>query len=332
MATERIHTYCAMCIARCGVVATVEDGRFNKVEIDPEHPNGCICIKGSAAPEMVYSPDRLRQPMMRTRPKGDPDPGWAPVSWDEALAMIAERLNDIKREHGPEAVVFGCATTAGSATTDIRPWLERLIGAFGSPNYLSPTNVCTWNRYFGSKFTYGIASPRLDLVHSNCILLWGINPQVTEPPTAMRISRAQRRGAKLIVVDPREHALARKADCWLRVRPGSDGALALALTHVLFDENLYDEDFVRDWTNGPFLIREDTQALLSAADLWFSGDAEALVVWDRHHDGPVCWRRDEGYFEDNVEPALWGRYECRLADGNDVYCRPVVDSLKELAM
>ena len=77
-----------MCISRCGVVATVEDGRLTQVNADPAHPNGCICVKGTAAPEIVYSPDRLRMPMKRTRPKGDPDPGWIPISWDEAMALV----------------------------------------------------------------------------------------------------------------------------------------------------------------------------------------------------------------------------------------------------
>ena len=84
MATQQMHTYCAMCVSRCGVVATVEDGRLTKVTADPEHPNGCICVKGTAAPEIVYSPDRLQYPMVRTRPKGERDPGWARISWDEA--------------------------------------------------------------------------------------------------------------------------------------------------------------------------------------------------------------------------------------------------------
>jgi anaerobic selenocysteine-containing dehydrogenase len=95
-----------MCISRCGVVATVEDGRLTMVNADPAHPNGCICVKGTAAPEIVYSPDRLRSPMKRTRPKGDPDPGWAPISWDEALELTASCLLAVKARFGPEAVVF----------------------------------------------------------------------------------------------------------------------------------------------------------------------------------------------------------------------------------
>jgi anaerobic selenocysteine-containing dehydrogenase len=136
MAIEWIHTYCAMCVSRCGVVATVSDGILTKVTPDPAHPNGCICVKGTAAPEIVYAPDRLRHPMVRTRPKSDPDPGWARISWDEALALTASRLLQIKARHGPEAVVFPIATPAGSAASDFMPWAvarrptNRAIGLF----------------------------------------------------------------------------------------------------------------------------------------------------------------------------------------------------------
>ena len=327
MTTERIPTYCAMCTSRCGVIATVEDGRFTKVTADPDHPNGCICIKGSAAPEMVYSPDRLRTPMKRTRPKGDADPGWAPISWDEAMSTIADKLGAIKTESGAEAVVYGCATTAGSATDDMRPWLDRLFGAFGSPNFLGPGHVCTWNRLYGAKFTYGASTPRIDIDRSNCILLWGINPQATEPAQAMRIARARKRGMKLIVIDPRAHDLARKADCWLRVRPGSDGALALAMTHVLFDEALYDEAFLRDWTNAPYLIRDDTGALLTAADIAPEGDAGTFVLW--HNDAPAIAIRENS--TTGTETALFGHFDITLVNGTTVRCRTVADALRARA-
>ena len=91
---EKIRTYCAMSKSRCGVVATVEDGRFVRLEPDADHPNRGICIKGQAAPELVYDPERLRYPLRRTTPKSDPDPGWERVGWDEAMGEIAERLGD----------------------------------------------------------------------------------------------------------------------------------------------------------------------------------------------------------------------------------------------
>jgi len=119
MAIQQMHTYCAMCVSRCGVLATIEDGRLTKVTADPEHPNGCICVKGTAAPEIVYSPDRLQYPMVRTRPKGERAPGWVRISWDQAMALVASRLLDLKSRYGPEAVVFGSATV--SVTASPRP-------------------------------------------------------------------------------------------------------------------------------------------------------------------------------------------------------------------
>jgi anaerobic selenocysteine-containing dehydrogenase len=164
-----------------------------------------------------------------------------------------------------------------------------------------------------------------------CILLWGTNPQASQPVLPKQISHARRRGAKLIVIDPRQHALASKADCWLRVRPGSDGALALAMIHVLLDEGIYDDAFVRDWTNGPFLVREDTHALLKTSDLSETGAANAFVVWDRERNGPVVWHPEQGYAQENVLAELFGRFECRLGDGTIVVCRPVLDLLRKLA-
>jgi anaerobic selenocysteine-containing dehydrogenase len=304
-----------MCVAQCGVVATVEDGRFTKVTPDSEHPNGGICIKGSAAPEIVYSPDRLRHPLKRTRPKGDPDPGWVEISWYEALDTVARRLLGIRERYGAEAVVFGCSTPAGSASSDFYEWLTRLANAFGSPNWFSTIHICTWNVMFGSKHTFGTPTPLPDYENTRCILLWGANPRATFTTAAQRISKATARGAKLIVIDPREHQLARQADCWLRVRPGSDSALALAMIHVLIEEKLYDESFVREWTNGPFLIREDTCLPLTEQDLDQSAVPGSFVAWDILHDAPTLYHPETGYAGNEVRPALVGRFTCHLSSG-----------------
>jgi anaerobic selenocysteine-containing dehydrogenase len=331
MAIQQLHTYCAMCISRCGVMVTVEDGLLKQVRADAEHPNGCICVKGSAAPEIVHAPDRLRYPMVRTRPKGELDPGWARISWDEALALAASRLLDTKARYGPEAVVFSRATPAGSATADLEGWVHRLAHAFGSPNVMTTTHICTWNRRWGSKYTYGVPTPSPDYEHTRCMLLWGYNPEASEPAAALRISRARARGAKLIVIDPRKHSLAEKADCWLRVRPGTDGALALAMIHVLLEEGLYDATFVREWTNGVLLVREDTQQLLTDQDLAPSGHPETFLVWDNRRGGPIAYRADRGYGQDGVEPSLSGSRAVTLADGRSVSCRPAFEWLRELA-
>ena len=121
---------------------------------------GGICVKGTAAPELVYAPDRLRHPMVRTHPKDDPDPGWARISWDEALALTASRLLEIKARHGPEAVAFPIATPAGSAAVDFMPWAWRLANAFGSPNVVTNTHICQWHRDWGATYTYGRAPRR----------------------------------------------------------------------------------------------------------------------------------------------------------------------------
>ncbi len=286
--TQQIHTYCAMCTSRCGVIATVEDGKFTKVNADPDHPNGCICVKGTAAPEIVYSKDRLRAPMVRTRPKGDANPGWIEITWDQALNLAALRLNDIKQNYGAEAVVFSRATTAGSAAIDFDGWIQRLANAFGSPNLLTSNHICTWNRRVGSKYTYGVGMPTPDFDHASCMLLWGINPQATSPAQARRISRARNRGAKLIVIDPRRNVLAEKADCWLRVKPGTDGELAMAMIHVLIEEKLFDAEFARRWTNAPFLVRGDNGQLLTDQDLVEGGNPNGHVIWDEKSARPRC--------------------------------------------
>jgi anaerobic selenocysteine-containing dehydrogenase len=269
--------------------------------------------------------------MKRTRPKGDPDPGWVEISWEEALDTIATRLLQIKEESGPEAVSFACATPSASAVSDYYSWINRFGHAFGSPNRLSAIHICTWNVMLGSKHTFGIPTPPPDFENTQCILLWGVNPRASFPTFAQRINRARARGAKLIVIDPRQHNLARDADHWLRVRPGADAALALALTHVLIEENLYDEAFVRDWTTGPFLVHNDTQQLLTAQDLDPSASAQSYVVWDTSRDAAVQYDPDQGYTEGDVTPALSGEFSCRLASGEDILCRPAFALLAERA-
>ena len=313
-----------MCTSRCGVLATVQDGILTQVNADPDHPNGCICVKGTAAPEIVYSPDRLRYPMVRTRPKGDADPGWLRIPWEQALALAALRLNDIKENCGPEAVVFSRATTAGSAAIDFDGWLQRLANAFGSPNLLTSNHICTWNRRVGSKYTYGTGMPLPDFDNTRCMLLWGINPAATSPAQALRVNRARNRGAKLIVIDPRKTTLAAKADCWLGVKPGADGELAMAMIHVVIEENLFDREFVRAWTNAPYLVRGDTGKLLTEQDSTEAGNPNSFVIWDERQSAPFTARRSDAY------PALEGTYELTLVSGAKITCEPVFERMKKI--
>src|SRR5690242_11532918 len=107
VSVQRIRGFCALCVARCGSVAVVEDGRFVRLEPDPTHPTGqALCAKGRAAPELVYHLERLTHPLRRTRPKGDSAPAWERIGWDEALDLTAAAMRRIADRHGPEAVCF----------------------------------------------------------------------------------------------------------------------------------------------------------------------------------------------------------------------------------
>ena len=238
---QRIPTYCALCISRCGCLAVVEDGRLIGVEPDPEHPTGkTLCIKAKAAPELVHHPDRLTMPLRRTRPKGEADPGWRAISWDEALDEIGDRLRAI----GPLATTFAVTTPSGTAIADSFGWIHRLAHAFGSPNLIFATENCNWHKDFSPALTWGAGIGMPDYEYTDCILLWGFDPAATWLAQTEEIRRAQKRGARLVVIDPRGAGLARGADLWLAPRPGSDAALALGLIHLLLEGGHIDRDFL----------------------------------------------------------------------------------------
>src|SRR5712692_3500170 len=290
MSTQRIPGFCALCRSRCGCTSIVEDGRLVAVEPDPGHPTGkSLCVKGRAAPELVYASDRLLYPLRRTRPKGDPDPGWIRITWDEALDWTAAQMREAVARNGVEAVAFAVTTAAGTAVSDGFAWIERLIRLFGSPNTIYAAELCAWHRDFATAYTFGVDIGTPDFARTGCLLLWGHNPSTSFLAQATAAAEAKTRGAALIVVDPRRAGLANRADQWLRVRPGTDGALALGLASVMIAEGWYDRDFIRDWTNGPLLVRDDTGALLTAADLSPDGRPGDYVAWDRGAARPVAY-------------------------------------------
>jgi anaerobic selenocysteine-containing dehydrogenase len=268
----RIPAFCTQCRSRCGCVAVLDSGRFIKIEPLPGHPSGeKLCPKGLAAPELVYHPDRLTHPMRRTNPKGSADPGWQTISWEEALDMVAGKMKAIAQDCGPEQVAFSVTTPSGTHISDSISWIERLIRAFGSPNIIYGTEVCNWHKDFASRFTFGHDIGTPDFAAAECIMLWGNNPMATWLARAVEIQKAQRRGARLIVVDPRPTSLAKRADQWLRVRPGTDQVLALGLAHLLINNDVFQREFVVNWTNGPLLVRQDTGQFLRQCDLVLNG-------------------------------------------------------------
>ena len=324
-ARRRIPAFCPLCASRCGCEAVVEDGRLVAIEPDPLHPTGkALCAKGRASPSLVEASDRLLYPMRRTRPKGHPDPGWLRISWDQALDETATALRRIAAESGAEAVAFGVTTSSGTALSDAQPWVDRLINAFGSPNNCNSMEICAWHRQFARAFTTGTGIGMPDYAQAGCILLWGHNPSTSLLAAATRIAEARARGAKLIVVDPRHVGFAVKADRWLRVRPGTDAAVALAIAGVMIGEGWFDIEFVRQWTNGPFLARESDGTLLRADMLAEGGDG-GFVAWDEGR-GAVL-RYDPAartYDQPPVRLALSGAFVIAGRDG-PIACRPAFD-------
>jgi anaerobic selenocysteine-containing dehydrogenase len=326
---ERIQSYCALCVSRCGSIAVRENGRFVALEPDPSHPTGqALCAKGRAAPELVYHPDRLLHPLRRTRPKGDPDPGWQRISWEEALDLSATNVRRLAEQSGPESVVFSMVSASTSAIADSSVWIQRLMRAFGSPNLCGSMELCGWGRSLALRYVFGTGMgvagmPMPDLENAGSILLWGYNPSLARLSHATASVAALKRGARLIVIDPRRVGLAAKADLWLRVRPGSDAALALGIANVMIARDWYDRAFVRDWTNGPLLVRADDGRLLRERDLFAGGDAEKFVAWDAAAARPLVYDSTRGHYErDDAEPALAGSYAIGTPRG-PVVCRPV---------
>lgn len=339
-ATERIPVHCALCVGRCGAIATVEGDRLVRLDPDPSHPTGrALCGKGRAAPELIEHPRRILHPMRRTRPKGDADPGWERISWDDALDEVAARLGALSAEHGPESVVFTQSSPSTSALSDSIAWIGRLRNAFGSPNLCLSMELCGWGRYLASLYVYGEAVPGdylPDLDHAGCILFWGYNPLVARLPHATATVDALNAGARLVVVDPRKVGFAARADHWLRVRPGTDGALALGLANVMVERGWFDEDFVRDSTNAPLLVRSDTGLLLRAGDVPALDDAQTGPAGARSR-GYVTVDGTSGALTP-YEPAtrtyapgasLLGTHEVLTRDGA-VTCRTVFERIRDL--
>ncbi len=325
--------YCALCTAHCATITTVENGRVVRLDPDPDHPNGGVmCIKGKAAPELLYHPERLNYPLKRTRPKSAPDPGWQRISWDQALDDIAERLRAIRARHGARSVALAKGTRSGTSVDDAERWLGRFLYSFGSPNWVSTTHVCNWHKDTGFSYTFGVNLPTPDLANSKAFLLWGHNPSFTSLILAHDIVAARGRGMKVVAVDPRRIGIAGQADILLQPRPGADGALALALIHAMMEEGWYDAGFVRQWTNAPLLLRRDTGLALTEADLGDSGHPDRYAAWDETTQRPVIYDSTSGSYEgDGVRPALFAEKDIRGKNGATISCHTAFQLLAQRA-
>ena len=236
-------TDCTLCYHSCGTRVTVENGRAVKVEGLESHPlnRGRLCPKGEVALENVYSPKRLTHPLKKTTS------GWERVGWDQALVEIAEKLLRLKDQFGP-GILGVFSGSIGVENLEMAGLTQRFKAAFGSPNFFSVESICYRMRIRTRQITFGkYPTEELD---SNLYILWGHNPDESDFPLQLALEENLKKGARLVVIDPKRIPLADRAELYLRIRPGTDGAMALAMINVIVNEELYDEEFVEKYTMG----------------------------------------------------------------------------------
>lgn len=246
---KTLKTYCGrMDHGGCGLVVNVENNKIVSIKGDPEAPlsRGYMCLKGRWNHSRLHHPNRLKQPLLR---KGDRGSGcWKPISWDNALDLISERFLALKQKYGARSVIFSQGSPKGLEHFV----MIRLANTFGSPNIVGPQNTCHMPREISARHTCGFF-PVVDYSGKpSLIIVWGSNLTSTneEGVICSRILSLLKQNTRLIVIDPRETELARRADLWLRITPGSDTWLALSFIHQIIKDDLYDAEFVKNWTHG----------------------------------------------------------------------------------
>jgi thiosulfate reductase/polysulfide reductase chain A len=254
---EILYGACSMCDMGCAYIAHLRDGRIVRLTGNPldQEAQGKLCVKGHSGTRLLYDPDRLKYPMKRTNPdKGvGADPGWTRISWDEALDLTANKLNQVREAHGPQAIMV---------VSRAKDWSKLLAGAIGTPNLVSHENTClssqavAWDAMItgdGKKWT-------VDYERAKYILSFGWDqPGKANNHWGRAVNLARLNGARLVVLDPRMSITAAKADEWIPIKPGTDLAFALAMIHVIINEDLYDHEFVDNYTYGFDKLKEAVQ-------------------------------------------------------------------------
>jgi len=263
--SETIFSTCQMCGGQSGIMCRVVDGKLVKIDPNPYNPNNfsnistdffanvekegtCICPKGNAGIATLYDKDRLQKPLRRTNPKKGRgvDPGWKEISWKEAYAEIVKRLKAL-RDNGEAHKLL--SFSEDSSFMDLQDDFYKL---YGTPNFYFHSNLCDVSRKASFKMVIGHDRPLIGAVYTKYILFFGWNPlSATKWSHLPRIiTRGIENGAKMVVVDPYFSYTANKAQEWIPIRPGTDGAMALAMAHVIIKNGLQDKVFIEEWTVG----------------------------------------------------------------------------------
>ncbi|MDD6160317.1 MAG: molybdopterin-dependent oxidoreductase [Oscillospiraceae bacterium] len=311
---REVKTACRACIANCGVIATVKNGRVVSLKGNPEDPmsKGRMCAKGLSGIQALYHPNRNKYPMQRVGERGSGK--WKRISWDEALTTIASKLMETREKYGAEAVF---CSTGGGGNPEI--WsIARFCNIFGTPNWFEPGCAqCYLPRVLAYTMMYGGVDPSiadsnaLELYFTEdtpikALVLWGTDPSYSCPASGGgMVADLRAKGVKTVVVDPRFTPDAAKADVWLPIRPGTDVALELAWIRYIMEHKLYDGEFVMKWTNLPYLVDVETGFTLRA-EAGKDGKPDTYVVWDTVTNSPQPLPYP---WNDALQPALEGTYE-----------------------
>ena len=308
---------------RCGINAYVSDGRIVKIEpglFPLAEYDRRICAMGMARLEQQYHPERLRYPLKRSAARGAN--AWQRISWDDAFELLAERLRAIAEKFGPRSLAF--ITGSGAAGVLTRGAAQRFAAAIGAT--AQRAGGVDYGVPKGLQYMFGVPASTYfrpgghelaDAVNSRLIILWGGNPADTRLVDFHFILEAQKRGAKIVCIDPNRSATAEKADQWISPRPGTDTALALSLLHEIIANERHDQPFLRRYTNAPFLVRRDNGQLLRAEN----GDYR---VWDATSQSAVPAAA-------SATPELKSNYQVTSTNGAAVACAPAFQLLSELA-
>ena len=274
---------CRGCHGGCMYRLTVENGRLVKARPDPDGPlnKGHACVKGLSIVEQTYHPDRLLYPLRRVGERGSGQ--WERISWEEAYGEIVSRVGHLRETYGPECI----SIITGTGRHHL-PQFWRFGNILNTPNATSSgALICLGPRKNAGDLTGGVfcGVDYYGPVKPAGILVWGADPSISgaDGELQWQIKDAAKAGTPLIVVDPRPTELAQQAEIWLRLRPGTDGALALAILNVILEEELYDKDFVKNWTYG-------FEALKARCREWTPERAER-ITWVRAEDVVKTARR-----------------------------------------
>jgi len=271
---------CQGCTQWCAIQLYVSDGRMTRVRGNEfsKSNHGYCCPRGHLIPQMTYDPDRVKVPLKRTNPlKGrGVDPKFVPISWDEAITLVADKMIELRTAGEPEKLLY-LRGRYGPLSQELL--YGTLPKVFGTGNYFSHSAICAEAEKMGPRFTQGFAGYRdYDLEKTNCLVLWGTDPLASNrqvPNTIHRFHEIVARGT-VITVDPRLSNAAAKSHEWLPVLPGTDGALAGAIAHVLLTEGLWNREFVGDFKDGKNLF---VAGATVAEDAFVEKETSGLVKW-----------------------------------------------------